>query len=67
MRWGDWEIPRELLPGMQSCMGNCKCYISVTDNGDGTGVLLRVMAGREHCEECPPLQGEHPVRRKRAA
>jgi hypothetical protein len=68
MRWGDWEIPRELLPGMQSCMGRCRCDISVTDNGDGTGVLLRVMGATEnHCEECPPLAGEHPVRRKRAA
>jgi hypothetical protein len=68
MRWGDWEIPRELLPGMQTCMGRCRCSVSVTDNGDGTGVLLRVMGGTEnHCEECPPLAGEHPVRRKRAA
>jgi hypothetical protein len=67
MRWGDWDIPRELLPGTAQCGGNCKCRISITDNGNGTGVLLRVMAGREHCEECPPLAGEHPVQRKRAA
>lgn len=67
-RWGSWQIPDELLPGMQACMGNCKCSISITDNGDGTGVLLRVMGGNEnHCEECPPLAGEHPVRRQRAA
>lgn len=67
-RWGDWDIPDRLLPGMQTCMGNCKCGISVTDSGDGTGVLLRVMGGTEHhCTECPPLAGEHPVTRRRAA
>ncbi len=68
-RWGDWEIPDHLLPGMQTCLGNCLCsLLDVKDNGDGTGVLTRVMGGTEHhCKECPPLAGDHPVRRRRAA
>ncbi len=66
-RWGDWEIPDHLLPGMQQCVGNCKCRISVADNGDGSGVLTRTMGGTEHhCTECPPLVGDHPVRRRGA-
>jgi hypothetical protein len=67
-RWGDWDIPRELLPGTAQCGGNCKCRISVTDNGDSTGTLFREMGGAEHhCSECPLLAGEHPVRRRLAA
>lgn len=67
-RWGDWEIPDSLMPGMQTCLGNCKCRLSdVKDNGDGTGVLTREMGSEPHCKECPPLQGDHPVRRKGAA
>ena len=67
-RWGAWEIPDRLIPGRQSCLGNCKCDISVADNGDGTGVLTRTMGGTEnHCSECPPLVGSYPVRRRGAA
>lgn len=67
-RWAGWEIPDRLLPGMQTCLGNCKCrLLDVQDNGDGTGVLTRVMEGTEnHCTECPSLAGDHPVRRKAA-
>lgn len=64
-RWGDWEIPEQLLPGNQSCVTNCKCRIWVVDDGGGTGTLHRAMGGDEHhCTECPPLAGEYPVRRK---
>ncbi len=67
-RWGEWDIPTRLLPGMQQCHGNCKCSGSVVDNGDGTGVWRRVMGGTEyHCTECPQLEGDHEVRRRRAA
>ena len=69
-RYGDWEIPDNLLPGMQTCKGNCLCRLTgIVDNGDGTGVLTRVMGGEEknHCVECPPLAGDHPIRRRRAA
>lgn len=68
-RWGEWEIPTRLLPGMQQCMGNCLCSLTdVKDNGDGTGTLTRVMGGTErHCSECPGLAGDHEVRRKGAA
>lgn len=67
-RWGAWEIPDQLLPGNQACGGRCKCTISVQDNGDGTGVLTRVLGAGEvdHCTECPPLAGDHPVRRRGA-
>lgn len=67
-RYGDWEIPDNLLPGRQQCLGNCLCrLLDVRDNGDGTGVLTRVMGGTEnHCKECPPLAGDWPVRRRRA-
>lgn len=67
-RWGDWEIPDTLIPGNQQCLGNCLCRITgILDNGDGTGTLTRVMGGTEHhCTECPPLAGDHPVRRRRA-
>ncbi len=65
-RWGDWIIPPSLLPGNQECLGNCRCTIDIRDNGDGTGVLTRVMGGENHCTECPPLAGDHPVRRARA-
>lgn len=66
-RWGAWEIPDRLLPGLQQCLGNCRCQLSdVRDNGDGTGVLTRVLGGEQHCDQCPPLAGDHPVRRKAA-
>lgn len=64
-RWGDWDIPPELMPGAQQCKANCRCRVSVRDSGDGTGVLTREMGGAEHhCTECPPLVGDHPVKRK---
>jgi hypothetical protein len=64
-RWGDWDIPHSLLPGQQQCLGNCLCRISIADKGDGTGTLTRTMGGTErHCTECPPLQGDHEVKRK---
>ncbi len=66
-RWGDWEIPPDLMPGNQDCMANCTCSISVKDNGDGTGVLTRTLGGTErHCTTCPPLAGDHPVKRRAA-
>lgn len=67
-RWGDWQIPDQLLPGTAQCITRCKCSISVKDNGDGTGVLTRVMGGVEtaHCSECPALAGDHPVKRRGA-
>lgn len=65
-RWGEWEIPDSLLPGRQQCLTNCKCRISVRDNGDGTGTLTREMGATEaHCTECPELAGEYQVRRRR--
>jgi hypothetical protein len=67
-RWGDWEIPSELLPGNQQCQSNCRCAISVADNGGGKGTLTREMGGTEHhCTECPPLVGSYPVQRRAAA
>ena len=66
-RWGDWEIPGELIPGTAACLGNCRCSINVVDSGDGTGTLTRTIGGEQHCTECPPLAGEHPVRRRGAA
>src|SRR5688572_133105 len=43
-RWGEWDIPTRLLPGTAQCMGNCLCSLTdVKDNGDGTGVLTRVL------------------------
>lgn len=68
-RWGDWEIPDNLLPGNQQCLSNCRCYLTdILDNGDGTGVLTRVMGGTEqHCTECPPLAGDWPVKRRRVS
>lgn len=66
-RWGDWQIPDQLLPGNAQCLSRCRCAISVQDNGDGTGVLTRVMGGEAiHCTECPALAGDHPVRRRSA-
>lgn len=65
-RWGAWDVPDQLLPGNQACLGNCRCSISIADNGDGTGVLTRVMGGEDHCKECPPLAGDHPVKRRGA-
>lgn len=68
-RWGQWEIPERILPGMQACMTQCGCELSdVRDNGDGTGIVTRVMTKAEnHCPDCPGLQGDHPVKRKYAA
>lgn len=64
-RWGDWEIPDSLLPGNQQCLTRCLCSGHVEDTGDGTGVWVRKMGGTEHhCEECPPLEGEHPITRR---
>lgn len=67
-RWGDWDIPADLMPGNQACMANCLCEISnIRDNGDGTGILTRRMGGTErHCTECPKLAGDHVVKRKAA-
>lgn len=65
-RWGDWDIPPDLLPGNQMCVSNCRCVISVADNGDGTGELTREMRGAEHhCTECPDLVGIYPVKRRK--
>ena len=66
-RWGDWVIPPNLLPGAQKCQSNCKCKISVADNGDGTGELTREMGAVEtvHCDECPALVGTYAVKRAR--
>jgi hypothetical protein len=64
-RWGEWEIPDRLMPGMQTCLGNCKCRLSnVKDNGDGTGILTREMGSEPHCKDCPPLAGDHVVQRR---
>ena len=64
-RWGAWDIPDELMPGNQQCLTNCLCNISITDNGDGTGVLKREMGGTEHhCDECPALVGDHDIQRR---
>jgi hypothetical protein len=66
-RWGTWDIPPDLMPGRQQCLGNCKCSVAVADNGDGTGTLTRTMGGVEHhCTECPPLVGDHSVKRRAA-
>lgn len=65
-RWGDWEIPPELMPGNQTCKTNCKCDISVKDNGDGSGTLTRTAHAEAHCTECPPLAGDHQVKRRNA-
>lgn len=65
-RWGDWEIPDELMPGNQQCVTRCLCTITeVRDNGDGTGTLVRELDGTEaHCDECPGLAGEHAITRR---
>lgn len=67
-RWGGWEIPDQLMPGRQQCQVNCHCDIGVKDNGDGTGTLTRVLGAVEvgHCTECPPLAGDHQVKRRAA-
>lgn len=66
-RWGDWDIPDQLLPGTAECLGNCTCSITVSDNGDGTGVLTRTLGATEqHCKTCPTLAGDHPVKRRGA-
>ena len=66
-RWGTWDIPDGLMPGNQTCLTNCLCTISITDNGDGTGVLKREMGGTEHhCDECPALVGDHDIQRRAA-
>lgn len=66
--WGDWDIPDELMPGNASpCMSNCRCTVSVEDNGDGTGLLTRKLGGSERsCSVCPDLAGEYPVQRRAA-
>jgi hypothetical protein len=63
-RWGDWDIDSTLLPGNQKCQSACRCMISIRDNGDGTGVLIRELGGSNHCDQCPKLVGEHPVKRR---
>lgn len=65
-RWGDWDVSDTLIPGRQACQASCRCSISIQDNGDGTGVLTRVLGGAEvaHCQECPAIAGDHPVRRR---
>lgn len=63
-RYSDWDIPSELMPGNQACLSNCRCTISVDDNGDGTGTLTRTMHAEKHCTECPPLAGDYPITRK---
>lgn len=64
-RWGDWDVPQRLMPGNQDCVSRCLCTISIKDNGDGTGMLTRAMGGTEHhCTSCPPLAGDHPIRRR---
>jgi hypothetical protein len=64
-RWGDWEIPEELMPGNQECVTRCRCVGHVVDNGDGTGVWVRELGGSENsCSECPELAGEHPITRR---
>jgi hypothetical protein len=65
-RWGAWDIPQSLMPGYQQCQTNCKCMISVADNGDGTGILTRTSHAEAHCTECPGLAGDHPVKRRAA-
>jgi hypothetical protein len=65
VRWGAWDIPDRLLPGRQTCMGACNCSVSVADNGDGTGTLTRVLGGTRNCSECPPLEGDHAITRRR--
>ena len=66
-RWGDWDIPDELMPGTAQCLTNCRCRIHVIDDGDGTGTLVRELGSERSCEECPALAGEHPIERRRAA
>ncbi len=65
-RWGDWEIPDDLMPGRQQCLTNCRCAISVKDNGDGTGILTRTMGGERHCAPCEAVAGDHEVKRRHA-
>src|SRR5262245_18784374 len=62
-RWGEWDIPMDLLPSNQQCGGRCKCTGAITDNGDGTGIWTRTMHGDEHhCTQCPALEGDHSVK-----
>ena len=65
-RWGDWGVPDELWPGNASpCLSNCRCSISIADNGDGTGTLTRKLGASERsCSVCPDLAGEYPIERK---
>lgn len=63
-RWGDYEIPERLMPGNQTCLTNCKCEISITDNDDGTGTLTRTLGSEKSCDECPGLAGDHAVKRR---
>jgi hypothetical protein len=64
-RWGAWDIPPDLMPGQQECVANCRCTISITDNGDGTGILNRKLNGERHCPSCEAVAGDHPIERKR--
>jgi hypothetical protein len=65
-RWGEWEIPEGLMPGMQQCLTRCLCKIHVVEGDGEDGTLVREMGGTEHhCEECPDLAGEHPIKRRR--
>jgi hypothetical protein len=61
-----WVIPDNILPGNQTCLGNCTCRLSdVVDNNDGTGTITRTLGATErHCTECPGLAGDHIVRRR---
>ena len=64
-RWGGWVIPPSLLPGNQTCLGHCRCHVSVSDNGDGTGVLTRVLGETDrHCKPCESLAGDHDIVRR---
>lgn len=65
-KWGAWDVPPDLMPGRQKCQTNCKCDIDIADNGDGTGVLTRIAHAEQHCNECPGLAGDHPVKRRAA-
>lgn len=67
-RYGDWELTDAMIPCRQQCKTNCKCTITIKDNGDGTGILTRVLGAVEvgHCTECPPLAGDYEVKRRAA-
>lgn len=63
-RWRGWNIPKELIPGNQQCLTQCRCYGEVIDTGEGMGIWRRTMGETEmHCLECPALEGDHPITR----